>query len=604
FRTCLFLALATCAFAGYLGYPAYSSYSVAAPAVATYHAAPLTTYAHAPAFNYGYGHGLYGYGLGLGYGYGLGGLGYGGFYKKSRCGVVEFPLRRQPGSLIMGGATITTEKTHHLSAARHDEPPRLIALTIHISGTLSKTAPHPRKSASPNQVVLHHGKGNPPAREKKVKRTKDVMKESGSLKLRDCFPSYMTQPDYLDNDAKNNRWEIIGFATVAHAPSVGYGYGVGHLGYGGGHLGFGHGLGGYGLNYGYGLGSAVDYAALLRRKKFDHSYALRQGAAAAQESCGDVADMEILEQHSQRDSLFGCAAGPSHKSPSKGRSIDKKKVNALRAKERQLQERNKSLQRRLQRQRQMRTVAEVVESVRVHVPPAVAALVEAQLRMSNIRVCLALALATSAFAGLLHGDLSHGAAFDGVGAVSYGAGLTGAGHAGYAVAAPAVATYQAAPGVTRSQPLVAAAPAVATYAAAPAVTRVATAYQSAPSVTRVYQSAPVVAAAPAVTRVSTTYQATPVVANYAAAPAVATVAHAPAVASFHSSPVLSTVQAAPALANVAHVVPVYGFGVGSLGYGAGHYGFGHGLGSYGLNYGYGLGDFNDYSLLLRKKKSP
>ncbi|KAM7304007.1 hypothetical protein ISCGN_013907 [Ixodes scapularis] len=56
----------------------------------------------------------------------------------------------------------------------------------------------------------------------------------------------------------------------------------------------------------------------------------------------------------------------------------------LRAKVRQLQERNKRLQRRLQRQRQMRTVAEVVESVRVHVSPCVAALVEAQLRMSNV----------------------------------------------------------------------------------------------------------------------------------------------------------------------------------------------------------------------------
>ncbi|KAG0425012.1 hypothetical protein HPB47_027793 [Ixodes persulcatus] len=38
------------------------------------------------------------------------------------------------------------------------------------------------------------------------------------------------------------------------------------------------------------------------------------------------------------------AAGPSHKSPRKSRSIDKKKMNALRAKMRQLQERNKRLQ--------------------------------------------------------------------------------------------------------------------------------------------------------------------------------------------------------------------------------------------------------------------
>ncbi|KAH7951358.1 hypothetical protein HPB52_008215 [Rhipicephalus sanguineus] len=51
-----------------------------------------------------------------------------------------------------------------------------------------------------------------------------------------------------------------------HAAPV-YGYGVGTLGYGAGHYGFGHGLLGYGLNYGYGLGSAYDYTALLRRKK-------------------------------------------------------------------------------------------------------------------------------------------------------------------------------------------------------------------------------------------------------------------------------------------------------------------------------------------------
>ncbi|KAG0433396.1 hypothetical protein HPB47_019967, partial [Ixodes persulcatus] len=55
--------------------------------------------------------------------------------------------------------------------------------------------------------------------------------------------------------------------TVAHAPSFGYGYGVGHLGYGLGHFGYGHGLSSYGLNYGYGLGTYGDYATLLRKKK-------------------------------------------------------------------------------------------------------------------------------------------------------------------------------------------------------------------------------------------------------------------------------------------------------------------------------------------------
>uniref|UniRef100_V5H7L4 Putative secreted salivary gland protein n=1 Tax=Ixodes ricinus TaxID=34613 RepID=V5H7L4_IXORI len=73
FRCVLVLALATCAFAGYLG---YGGYSVAAPLSSSYstvHRAPVVS-------TLGYGHGLgYGYGLGhghrLGYGYGLSGYG-------------------------------------------------------------------------------------------------------------------------------------------------------------------------------------------------------------------------------------------------------------------------------------------------------------------------------------------------------------------------------------------------------------------------------------------------------------------------------------------------------------------------------------------------
>ncbi|KAM7284786.1 putative protein TPRXL [Ixodes scapularis] len=58
-------------------------------------------------------------------------------------------------------------------------------------------------------------------------------------------------------------------------------------------------------------------------------YVLRQDAAPAQESSGDVAEVEILvSSPSPRDSLSGCAAGPSHKSPCKSRSIGNKKVNA------------------------------------------------------------------------------------------------------------------------------------------------------------------------------------------------------------------------------------------------------------------------------------
>ncbi|KAM7311740.1 uncharacterized protein ISCGN_008647 [Ixodes scapularis] len=90
FRCVLVLALATCAFAGYLG---YGGYSVAAPLTSSYsstlHRAPVVStlgYGHGLGYGYGlgYGHRLgYGYGLsgyGLGYGYGLGHLGYGRFY--------------------------------------------------------------------------------------------------------------------------------------------------------------------------------------------------------------------------------------------------------------------------------------------------------------------------------------------------------------------------------------------------------------------------------------------------------------------------------------------------------------------------------------------
>ncbi|XP_077510729.1 uncharacterized protein LOC144121410 [Amblyomma americanum] len=86
FRTCLVLALATCAFAGYVGYP--YGYGLAAPTYAAAYHAPLasvSTVHHTPAFGYGYGYPSYGFGLGsygLSYGYGLGGLGYSTFLRK------------------------------------------------------------------------------------------------------------------------------------------------------------------------------------------------------------------------------------------------------------------------------------------------------------------------------------------------------------------------------------------------------------------------------------------------------------------------------------------------------------------------------------------
>ncbi|KAM7303260.1 hypothetical protein ISCGN_013233 [Ixodes scapularis] len=65
------------------------------------------------------------------------------------------------------------------------------------------------------------------------------------------------------------------------------------------------------------------------------------------------------------------------------RTEGKGKMDVLRARLRQLRTHNKRLQQRLQRRRHMLTVTEIVESVRSLVSPAVAALVEAQLKMTN-----------------------------------------------------------------------------------------------------------------------------------------------------------------------------------------------------------------------------
>ncbi|KAM7290584.1 hypothetical protein ISCGN_027201 [Ixodes scapularis] len=65
------------------------------------------------------------------------------------------------------------------------------------------------------------------------------------------------------------------------------------------------------------------------------------------------------------------------------RTEGKGKMDVLRAKLRQLRKHNKRLQQRLQRRRHMLTVTEIVERVSGLESPAVAALVEAQLKMSN-----------------------------------------------------------------------------------------------------------------------------------------------------------------------------------------------------------------------------
>ncbi|EEC15200.1 hypothetical protein IscW_ISCW024668 [Ixodes scapularis] len=81
FRTFLILALATCAFAGYLGFPARTSYSYRAPTFSTVAHVPAVghVYGHGLGYGLGYGYGTYGLGYGLHHGYGLGGLRYLGY---------------------------------------------------------------------------------------------------------------------------------------------------------------------------------------------------------------------------------------------------------------------------------------------------------------------------------------------------------------------------------------------------------------------------------------------------------------------------------------------------------------------------------------------
>ncbi|XP_072143639.1 uncharacterized protein [Dermacentor andersoni] len=63
---------------------------------------------------------------------------------------------------------------------------------------------------------------------------------------------------------------------------------------------------------------------------------------------------------------------------------ERRPLQKLRAKLRQLRNRNKSLQRLLLQRRRMKTTAELVDSLREHLTPAVAAFVEAQLKMHNV----------------------------------------------------------------------------------------------------------------------------------------------------------------------------------------------------------------------------
>ncbi|KAL1473772.1 hypothetical protein MTO96_038483 [Rhipicephalus appendiculatus] len=83
------------------------------------------------------------------------------------------------------------------------------------------------------------------------------------------------------------------------------------------------------------------------------------------------------------NSVTGVAAEVLSQVPCTSHRDVRRKTKELKAKLREQRDLNRRLQARLQRQRQALTLGEVVRSVRSHVSPAVAALVEAQLRMNN-----------------------------------------------------------------------------------------------------------------------------------------------------------------------------------------------------------------------------
>ncbi|KAH7978669.1 hypothetical protein HPB49_006333 [Dermacentor silvarum] len=114
-------------------------------------------------------------------------------------------------------------------------------------------------------------------------------------------------------------------------------------------------------------------------------YMQLEGAVPAQEASGDAApQVPSVAQTSRKFSVTGTAAEAFRKSPCTSESEARRKTKELKKKLRKQRDFNRRLQRRLQRKRQALTIEEIVRSVRLHVSPPVAALLEAQLRMKNL----------------------------------------------------------------------------------------------------------------------------------------------------------------------------------------------------------------------------
>ncbi|KAH7980462.1 hypothetical protein HPB49_016341 [Dermacentor silvarum] len=120
------------------------------------------------------------------------------------------------------------------------------------------------------------------------------------------------------------------------------------------------------------------------RVEEQEDYMQLEGAVPAQEASGDAApQVPSVAQTSRKCSVTGTAAEAFRKSPCTSESEARRKTKELKKKLRKQRDFNRRLQRRLQRKRQALTIEEIVRSVRLHVSPPVAALLEAQLRMKN-----------------------------------------------------------------------------------------------------------------------------------------------------------------------------------------------------------------------------
>ncbi|KAH7960083.1 hypothetical protein HPB49_016823 [Dermacentor silvarum] len=110
------------------------------------------------------------------------------------------------------------------------------------------------------------------------------------------------------------------------------------------------------------------------------SYRLAEGSASVKE----FSRVEEQEDYMQLEGAVPAQEASGDAAPQVPESEARRKTKELKKKLWKQRDFNRRLQRRLQRKRQALTIEEIVRSVRLHVSPPVAALLEAQLRMKNV----------------------------------------------------------------------------------------------------------------------------------------------------------------------------------------------------------------------------